>query len=140
MDHVSSLARATATVFEEHDVRFAYLFGSQARSDAGPGSDFDVAVYLGRALDRSESLELSLTLAKSLEAASGLHPVEVAILDDAPLPLAGRVVNEGKVLFSQDEAARATYESLTFRMFTDFDIFARALDEELIEAHARGDR
>ena len=140
MDQVSSLARAAAAVFEEHGVEFAYLFGSQARSDAGPGSDFDIAVHLGRTIDRREALDLALSMATEIERASGLPPIEVVLLDTAPLPLAGRVVNEGMVLYSRDEPARVAYESLTFRMFTDFDFFARSLDEEIIEAHAKGRR
>jgi predicted nucleotidyltransferase len=140
MQQTSDFAASMEPTFNEHRVEFAYLFGSQARSNAGPGSDFDIAVYLGRTIEPRESLDLALTMANELEGATGLAPIEVIILDSAPLPLAGRVVNEGRVLYSTNEAERAAYESLTFRKFTDFDVFARALDDELIEAHSQGRR
>ncbi|MDP2623974.1 MAG: hypothetical protein Q8Q29_09265 [Actinomycetota bacterium] len=75
--------------------------------------------------------------ASDLEKAAALgRLVEVVILNEAPLPLAGRVVREGRIIYSANEPARVRYESRTFREFTDFDREARLLDEELIRAHA----
>ncbi|MFP5336623.1 MAG: hypothetical protein ACLGIV_15060 [Actinomycetes bacterium] len=42
------------------------------------------------------------------------------VLNDAALPLRGRVVADRRIVLSRDEAARVEYESLTFREFTDF--------------------
>lgn len=84
---------------------------------------------------------MSLRLARKLEHAAGVGPVGAfVVLNEAPLPLAGRVVNEGMLLYSRDEPRRCRYESLTFRMFTNFDLWARCLDLELIRAHAEGRR
>lgn len=75
---------------------------------------------------------MSLRLARKLEHAAGVGPVGAfVVLNEAPLPLAGRVVNEGMLLYSRDQPRRCRYESLTFRMFTNFDLWARCLDLEL---------
>ena len=41
---LNQFQRALDEVFESYGVALAYLYGSQARGDAGPLSDVDVAV------------------------------------------------------------------------------------------------
>lgn len=134
---ITKLREAASRVLVNEPVAFAYLFGSQVGGVADHESDVDVAVMIDDSVPPTGYLELSLRIARELEMAAGVgHLVEVVILNEAPLPLAGRVVREGKALYSKDEPARVRYESLTFREFTDFDREARLLDEELIRAHA----
>jgi uncharacterized protein len=64
--------------------------------------------------------------------------VEIVVLNEAPLPLAGRILRNRTVLYSRDEPARVRYESLTLRMFFDFEIHARPLAEELLKGIAEG--
>jgi uncharacterized protein len=74
-----------AELFERQpDVVAAYLFGSQARGDAGPLSDVDLAVWLGD--DPDPGRRLSLQLALSAQAASLLETdeVELVVLNGAP--------------------------------------------------------
>jgi uncharacterized protein len=126
------------TAFATVGARFAYLYGSAARGEAGPRSDVDVAVSLAE--PPADILQLRLDLAAALEHATGLRGVVVTVLEDAPLPLVGRVLRDRIVVFSVDEPARVAYESLRSRQFLDFDIHARRLDRELLRAHADGRR
>lgn len=139
MDVLERLRAAADQAFDREPVDFAYLFGSQARGSAEPDSDIDIAAHLEG--DISDPLRLSLRLARRLERVARVGSIEaVVILNTAPLPLAGRVVLEGRVFYSRDEPKRVDYESLIFRKFTDFDLMARALDEELLRGHANGTR
>jgi uncharacterized protein len=74
--------RALAELFGRHpDVVAAYLFGSQARGDAGPLSDVDLAVWLN---DQPEPrARLSRQLALSAEAGSllGTDDVQLVVLN-----------------------------------------------------------
>ena len=142
MELLDRLHDLAPEVLADERIVVAYLFGSQARGDAVAGSDIDVAVLAEdvTAGEDPPSIATAIRLADLLERELGSGPVEVVLLNDAPLPLAGRVVAEGKPFYSTDEPKRVAYESLVFRKFVDFDLMAAALDRELIRAHAEGRR
>jgi hypothetical protein len=45
--------------------------------------------------------------------------VDLLILDDAPLELAGRVAVGGRLLFEDDQVARVRWEALTRKIYFD---------------------
>lgn len=98
--------RAVDEVFRTHRVVVAYLFGSRADGTAQPRSDHDVAVLFAAA---TPPLDATVRLAAALAAAMGT-PVDVVDLDRAPLELRGRVAEQGRRLFSDDEARRVRFE------------------------------
>lgn len=132
MSDVLARLRATAPDhLADEPVAFAYLFGSHARGTATPRSDVDVAVHLVEDAE-VDTLDLRLHLAGVLEGAIGVGPVEVVVLDEAPLALAGRVREHGAVFYSRDDVARVRWDSLTARMYHDFKIHeTRAAHERL---------
>lgn len=120
-DVIRKLQEAAPLVFDPSPVEFAYLFGSQAKGTAGPRSDVDVAVYLEDGTE--EAFDLSLRLGGILERESGVGPVEaLVILNDAPIAIAGRVVEEGQVIYSRDEDRRVRHFSETLRHYHDYKI------------------
>lgn len=46
-ESIEEISKAVAPIFERYNVRYAGLFGSQARGDARPDSDIDILVTLG---------------------------------------------------------------------------------------------
>jgi predicted nucleotidyltransferase len=86
----------------------AYLFGSQARGNARPGSDIDVAVLFKQ--DPPRTLEgLHLALADDLSAAVG-RPVDLVVLNRAPVDLVHRVLRDGVLLLDLNPSARIRFE------------------------------
>jgi uncharacterized protein len=139
MDEVlDRLRRAAPAAFDGEPVAFALLFGSQARGTAGPRSDVDVAVHLTAEAADVDHLDLRLRLAGALEQHAGVGPVEVVVLDDAPLPLAGRAVQEGQVLYSRDDVLRLRATSLTLRMFHDYQLRDERNVQQRLERLASG--
>jgi predicted nucleotidyltransferase len=135
------LRRTAPAVLDREPVVFAYLFGSQATGTAGPRSDVDVAVYLEEAVPADAYLDAALRIARRLEEASRVGPIEaVVVLNEAPLPLAGRIRLQRQVVYSRDEPARVAYESRTARMFHDFQLRAERRDLERLRAIAEGRR
>lgn len=123
------LMAGAAVAFAGEAVRFAYLFGSQATGTARPGSDVDVAVMLADGVPHDDYLTRSVRLAGALETASGIGPIEaVVVLNEAPLPLAGRIRRHRVVIFSADEPGRVRYESRITRLFHDLQGHAAPRD------------
>jgi len=88
--------------------RFAYLHGSRAAGTARPDSDTDVAAWFGwDPAPRSWDID-------------GLpRTVDLLVLDDAPLELAGRVALHGQLLFDDDPPARVRWEASTRKIWAD---------------------
>jgi predicted nucleotidyltransferase len=72
-------------LFECHGVVLAYLHGSQARGDAGPLSDVDVAVLFEPRLTPKERWDRRLALTASLT--SAFHRSDVFVVDLAEATL-----------------------------------------------------
>lgn len=85
----------------------AWLFGSMARRTARATSDVDVAILL-RAPPAKTLDGLYLDFEGSLE--RGLRrPVQVVVLNEAPVDLVHRVFRDGRVLLDRDRSARLRY-------------------------------
>lgn len=105
-------------------IKFAYLFGSRARGQAGPLSDTDIAVYLSEDCDLAEAkLEVIGKLMDHL----GTERVDLVILNTAPLPLAARVIRCSEVLVDRDPFSRHRYESRILREYFDFSVLETAI-------------
>src|SRR2546430_6711101 len=133
---VRTLTDAARPALDGTPVLFAFLFGSNATGRARKESDVDVAVYFDPATAREELVTLSLDVAGRLADTSRLPRIEVVAMNDAPLPLLGRILRDRVVIYSRDETARVRFEAETRSAFMDFDIHAQRLDRELLSRTA----
>ena len=107
MDEPLEAATAEAiTVLRQAGARFAYLHGSRATGQNRANSDVDIAAYFGGHPPNSFDVLLP-------------PGVDLLILDDAPLELAGRVAASGRLLFEDDQVARVRWEALTRKIYFD---------------------
>ena len=107
MDESSDAVLAEAVaVLRQAGAVFAYLHGSRATGYHRPDSDIDVAAYFG---DQPPN---------SFEVLLPPH-VDLLVLDDAPLELAGRVAAGGRLLFDDDPVARVRWEATTRKIYFD---------------------
>ncbi|MGH3829625.1 MAG: type VII toxin-antitoxin system MntA family adenylyltransferase antitoxin [Pseudonocardiaceae bacterium] len=97
-------------------VRFAYLFGSRATGRYRPTSDADIAVMPNHPLDLLTEAGLADQLADALQ----VPAVDLVDLRRAPLGLRGRVLEEGRLLYSADEPGRVAFEVRTRSEYFDF--------------------
>lgn len=137
MDLVEKLRAAGPAIFDDQPVLFAYLYGSRAAGRPRPDSDVDIAIYCSEDTHPSERFDLGLRLSIRIGEAIGEADIEVVVLNDVPIRLAGRVI-QGTPIYSRDEAARVAYESLTFREFCDFDLHDQEDAETMLRATAEG--
>jgi predicted nucleotidyltransferase len=112
-------------ILREAGARFALVFGSRARGDAGRDSDLDVAAWWPS--QAPASFEVALPAG-----------VDLLVLNGAPLELAGRAAIEGELLFDDDPPRRVEWQATTRKIYADEEPRQRILDAIAAEALRRG--
>ncbi len=97
----------------------ALLIGSQARGDAGPLSDVDIAVWGEDRLSSGERWDLHLDLIGRAAQALGTDEVEVIMLDGAPPLLRHRAIHDGIRLVERDPRTRVRKEVASVLEYLD---------------------
>lgn len=116
---LARLGKVQEMLFRDDNVIFAYLFGGLAEGAARPLSDVDIAVYLRSTAGLAEyKLGLFSRLADEL----GTSELDLVVLNTAPTSLAGRVLQQKRLLVDKEPTRRHPYESVTLREFFDFRI------------------
>jgi len=98
------------------EISFAYLHGSFMK--AGGFRDIDVAVYADALPASPLDYELRLE-AESMNAVSGF-PVDVRVLNGAPLSFRYNAIKNGLLLFARDDDERADFVESTLSAYFDF--------------------
>ncbi len=103
------------------DLIAAYLFGSEARGTAGPHSDVDLGVLLRESPPRT-LLDQPFALADELTELMQ-RPVEIVVLNDAPIDLVQRVLRDGALLVDRDPSVRIRFEVAARNTYFDLKPF-----------------
>ncbi len=114
------------TELRSQGAAFAFLHGSQVSGAATERSDVDVAAWFGRPVD-------SWVVAARLPGR-----VDLLVLDTAPLELAGRVAQHGRLLFEDDPAARVRWQATTRKIYLDEMPRRDQARRDFVEALRRG--
>ena len=128
-DAVRSVLEATP------QVAFGLVFGSQARGEARPDSDLDVAIGVaGRA--RLSPGEVGDLVAR-LEQATG-REVDLIVLHETAIPVAFRVFREGMEVFVRDRSALVDQKARTIVQWLDWKPIHELCVAGALKAAARG--
>ena len=105
--------RQLRAYFEAHPTGLVavYLYGSIARGDADSDSDVDVGVLFATdppATFAAQPYDLEAALEDRIRC-----PVQVVILNLAPVDLRARVLRDGEIVFEADRAGRIRFEVQT---------------------------
>ena len=119
----------TPILEKEKRVKFAYLFGSRARGQAGPLSDTDVAVYLDRRVKPGDyRLKLMEKLAKFLKNDN----LDLVVLNQAPPLLRHEIIKYGRLL-KDDASRRIPFEAEVIRECLDTAYLRQVQRAALVE-------
>ena len=132
------LDRLRERLAARREILEAYYFGSQARGDAGAGSDLDVAVYVDRERLPPAPFGYIAGLLTDLMAGLGFNRLDAVILNDAPPLLYHRVLRDGERLLSRDLTATTTREGYALSRYCDYLPQLRKIDRELARRLADG--
>jgi predicted nucleotidyltransferase len=128
----SAMLKTLATA---HHIRLIYLFGSQAQDQAGPMSDYDLAILFSDKPSLPERTALAHQLALIFETAR----VDLVVLNQAPVELQYNVIVTGCLLYEASRANRVEFEAETLSRYGDFLPILRHQREELLQEGVRAD-
>lgn len=124
----SAIRNSLKSALEEYpEIVFAYVHGSFVKD--GPFRDIDIAVYLKEA--PPSALEYELALEAPLIRATP-YPVDVRVLNNAPLSFRYQVIKQGRLLLVRDDNARSDFQEITLAHYCDFAPFRRLYLKETL--------
>lgn len=119
------LPDGTVDALRAAGARFALLHGSRAAGTARPDSDVDVAAWWGA--DPPPKFEVDLPAG-----------VDLLVLDDAPLELAGPIAQNGLLVLDDDPPARVRWVATMRKIYADELPRMRRAHREFLERARRG--
>lgn len=120
-----------------NEIGFAYLFGSEAKNEAGKLSDIDIAVYLNERLSEYERFDIRLELIGEVGSLLKTNRIDLLILNDVPLSLSFRIVRGGRIIYCRDELKRIRFEARIMSIYFDRKYYYDRHTELSIEATAK---
>lgn len=123
-----AITRFIARAAGDPDVLAVIVFGSQARGEASPASDYDVCLVLAAGVPPGVE-----ATRKRLDYLAG-GDLDVVVFQQLPLHIRTRVLREGRVLFVRDEEALYAVAARTARAWEGF----RHIHRQYLEEVARG--
>lgn len=119
---LACLQRVLPGVLAQRPVLLAYAYGSVVEGYATALSDVDIALVFApdHHLDAYGRLMQELEIAAELEALCPTRHADVRSIDAAPLLVQGRVLTQGRLLFSKDEDFRVSFEVTVRKRYFDF--------------------
>lgn len=114
-------AEDTAAALRTAGAAFAFVFGSVASGTDRPGSDLDVAAWWPEEAPAPWDVAVP-------------DGVDLLVLNDAPLELAGRVAMHGRLLFDDDAPARVHWQASTRKVYLDEEERQRRLDKVFLRS------
>jgi predicted nucleotidyltransferase len=103
------------------DVAAAWIFGSEARGTAHPGSDLDVALLLReRGTTSGEVALLVGRIAAHLEGVAPGRRLDLTLLEAQGPIFQQRVLAEGRLVYDADPPRRVDFESDAYVRYFDF--------------------
>ena len=121
------------TLFLENGVVLAYLFGSQARGEAGETSDFDIAILLPKTFSKQKRFKIRLDLMRECSRILRRDADIVALNDIASLFFKYVIFKEGQMIYQSKEDVAADFENRVFSEYFDFEPFLNLYNRQYVK-------
>ena len=119
---------------KDERILFAYMYGSFVDPEMPFFRDIDIGIYVDEnKISASQFMDYSINLSLELESAIKKYPVDVVILNNAPLSLLFKITH-GELLFIRDDDLWTDFVTKTWSRYHDHAITSRHILEEIITA------
>jgi|AntRauTorcE11898_2_1112593.scaffolds.fasta_scaffold02369_1 predicted nucleotidyltransferase len=115
--------KLTEFLANEPEIIAAYLYGSFAKSSSTPLSDIDIAILTNKEFNTSTvRLDYELALEQKISEQIAGEKIEVRLLNNAPIIIQGKIITEGKLLFSNNDKKIRDFEEYVIMHYLDFKV------------------
>ncbi len=134
MNARSKILREIKTLlFNQSEIEFAFLFGSFARNEETELSDIDIAIYYTEDKSNYEARMFEFDIESKLTEKLPTQKFDVRSLNNAPIIVIGKIINEGKIIFTRDEAVLTDFIVQNRLKYMDYMIVYKPLLEKRYE-------
>lgn len=133
-DREKLLSIIKSELLKHEEIVFAYIFGSFVDPEMPFFRDIDIGFFVDEsAVPVNKFMDYSINLSLRLESLMKKYPVDVVVLNNAPLSLAFRITH-GELLFIRDEDLWTDVVTKIWSLYHDHAITSRNILEEIITA------
>ena len=125
--------KLAASLSEEKDILFAYLFGSATRGGFNQESDLDIAVYFDDRMKPDEQFQKRIRLMEYLQNRTGRKVEVLNLIEITSIFFKFVIIKEGKVILERDHSSRVDFELKTMNEYYDFQPFLKEYNHSYIE-------
>lgn len=126
------------TLSNETYIQFVYLFGSMARGNAHPLSDYDIAVFIDKEKEPSSPYGIKSHITAMFAGKLPTQKVEIVILNSANPFLAFEAVDRGKLVFKKDPKILHDFVFRMYQRYFDNKGLYRLQEEKLLRRIKNG--
>ena len=118
---------------EQEEILFAYIFGSFIDKEMPFFRDIDIGIYVDeKEVSFKDTINYTIALSLKIEREIKKYPVDIVILNNAPLSLAFRAT-QGEVLFIRNEDLWTDFVTKIWSMYHDHAITSRQVLQDIIK-------
>ena len=122
--------KIASRIKKRENIIFSYIFGSFVRDDKF--SDIDIGIFC-RETENIDFLSFEFKLEEEINSIIKF-PVDVRIINHAPLSFVFNVIKEGMLIKDEDPNERADFEGMIFKKYADFAIYRKRYLKEVLNA------
>lgn len=126
------------TLSSENYIQFVYLFGSTARGNVHPLSDYDIAVFIDPEKEPSSPYGIKSHITALFAGKLPTQKIQIVILNSANPFLAFEAIDKGKLVFKKDNKIHHNFVFRTYQRYFDMKRLYRLQEEKLLERIKNG--
>lgn len=126
------ISKINSILFEKSEIIFAYIFGSFIEPDMKYFRDIDLGIFIDENYIKfSNYIDYAIELSLELESAVKSYPIDVIVINKAPLSLAFKIIH-GNLLFTKNENLWIEYVTKICLLYHDHSITSRNILKDLV--------
>ena len=121
------------TLSSETYIQFVYLFGSRAKGNVHPLSDYDIAVFIDQEKEPPSPYGIKSLITGLFAGKLPTQNIQIVVLNSADPFLAFEAVDKGRLIFKKDPKIHHDFVFRTYQRYFDLKRLYRLQEEKLLE-------
>lgn len=121
-------------IMKSQGVGLVVVFGSRVTGVLHPGSDVDIGIVFSDSTRREKRpVEVYGIMYEEFTRKFGVKNIDIVYLEESPLSLQYKAVNDGIVLYEVSSVFFANYKENVLKKYFDFKFFENIFNQTILE-------